>query len=347
MAKIKVGVIGCGGIAANHCEKALSKIEDVELRAFCDVQFEKAKKMASRFHGKAYRDHHEMLEKEKLDAVWICIPPFAHTDQELLCVEKGIPFFVEKPVALSIKTAREVNDSVKKRGLLTQVGYVMRFNKPLIEVRRIVKEEGGPIGLISAERFNWWVGAGFTKRWLVDATKSGGVLVENITHQVDAMRWIAGDVKRVYARFDKRLWDPVKESHFTIEDACVVALEFESGAIGSIVGTARAHNWRMTFTIIAKNLQVETTPEGYLITRRKDGSVERTVIGVTRGWGGNAMYEEDLHFINSIKRGELIRDDVADYEEGMKTLEATLAAVLSAETNKPIDLPLKQEIILK
>jgi len=46
------------------------------------------------------------------------------------------------------------------------------------------------------------------------------------------------------------------------------------------------------------------------------------------------MYEEELHFINSIKRGQLIRDDVADYEEGTKTLEVTLATVLSAETNK-------------
>ncbi|MEM2514067.1 MAG: Gfo/Idh/MocA family oxidoreductase [Candidatus Bathyarchaeia archaeon] len=343
MNKIKVGIIGCGEIARAHCE-ALSKIEDVKLHAFCDIEFEKAKELASQFYGKAYQDHHEMLEKEDLDAVWICIPPFAHTDQELLCVERGIPFFIEKPVALSIKTAREVNEAVKKKGLLTQVGYAMRFNKSLIEVRRIVKEEGGPIGLISTERLNWWVETGFAKRWLVDVTKSGGALVENITHNVDTMRWIAGDIKRVYARFDKRLWDPVKESYFTIEDACVVVLEFESGTIGSIVGAARAHNWSMRFTIIAKNLQVETTSEGYLITRRKDGSIEKTMIKRERE---NIIHEEDLHFINSIKQGKLIRSDVADYEEGMKTLEVTLAAVLSAETNQPIDLPLKQEVILK
>jgi len=341
MAKIRVGVIGCGGIAETHCYNALSKIEDVELCAFTDPAFERAERFASDFHGKAYRDHHEMLNKEELDAVWICIPPFAHTDQELLCVEKGIPFFVEKPVALTIEKAREVNEAVKKKGLLTQVGYVMRFIKPLIEVRRIVREEGGPIGLVSTVRIGWWVELGFTKRWLVDVAKSGGQLVENITHNVDAMRWIAGDVKSVYAQFDTSLWDPIRESFFTIEDVSVTTLKFESGAIGSIVGSTRAHSGRMTLTIIARNLQVDSVPEGYLVTRRKNGLMEKTTIsGVKRPEGSITMYDEDLHFINSIKKGELIREDAANYEEGMKTLEVTLAAATSAKTHKPVDLPL-------
>jgi len=340
LTKIKVGVIGCGGIARNHCYNALSKIDDVELCAFSDVMLERAKRFASDFHGDAYQDYHEMLDKEELDAVWICIPPFAHTDQELLCVEKDIPFFVEKPVALTIEKAREINKAVKKKGLLTQVGYAMRFINPLIEVRRIVREEGGPIGLVSTVRIGWWVESGFTKRWLVDVTKSGGQLVENITHNVDTMRWIAGDVKRVYAQFDTRLWDPSRESHFTIEDVSVTTLKFENGAIGSIVGSARAHSWRMTLTIIARNLQVDSVPDGYLVTRRKNGLVEKTTISEVKRPEESIMYYEDLHFINSIKKGELIREDVADYEEGMKTLEVTLAAGLSAKTNKPVDLPL-------
>jgi len=340
MAKIRVGVIGCGGIAESHCHNALSKIDDVELCAFSDPILERAKRFASTYHGEAYGDYHEMLDKEELDAVWICIPPFAHTDQELLCVEKEIPFFIEKPVALTIEKAREVNEAVKKRGLLTQVGYIMRFVKPLIEIRRIVKEEGGPIGLVSTVRIGWWVELGSAKRWLADVTKSGGQLVENITHNVDVMRWIAGDVKSVYAQFDTRLWDTRRESHFTIEDASITTLKFESGAIGSIVGSARAHSGRMTLTIIARNLQVDSGPEGYLVTRRKNGLMEKTTISEVKRPDAGIMYDEDLHFINSVKKGEFLREDVADYEEGMKTLEVTLAAGVSAKTRKPVDLPL-------
>ena len=76
------------------------------------------------------------------------------------------------------------------------------------------------------------------------------------------------------------------------------------------------------------------------MTRRKNGLVEKTTISEVKRPEESIMYYEDLHFINSIKKGELIREDVADYEEGMKTLEVTLAAGLSAKTNKPVDLPL-------
>jgi len=88
-------------------------------------------------------------------------------------------------------------------------------------------------------------------------------------------------------------------------------------------------------TTIAWNLQVDAGPEGYLVTRRKKGLVEKTTISHR-----DEPSLSDVHFINSIKSGELIRKDVASYEEGMKTLEMGIAVALSAKTHKPVSLPL-------
>ena len=106
MNKVKIGFIGTGGIANAHLN-SLARMEDVEITALCDVVKEKAEAAGRKFGGKVYLDYRRMLDKEKLDALYICVPPFAHQDQELIACQKKIPFFVEKPVTLSLEKAEE------------------------------------------------------------------------------------------------------------------------------------------------------------------------------------------------------------------------------------------------
>jgi len=113
MSSVRVGFIGCGGIANLHMNN-LSRIEGVELVAFCDVDEGRAKAAAERFKGNAYTDHRKMFEREQLDAVYICIPPHAHTDQEILAAQAGVAIFVEKPVARTLDKALEILEAIKK-----------------------------------------------------------------------------------------------------------------------------------------------------------------------------------------------------------------------------------------
>src|SRR4051812_8528797 len=96
--RTRVGFVGAGGIANRHIGNLLG-FEDVIVVAIGDPQVDRAKVAAGRVGGRAYGGHEAMLDSEKLDAVYVCTPPFAHGPPELACIERGLPFFVEKPLA--------------------------------------------------------------------------------------------------------------------------------------------------------------------------------------------------------------------------------------------------------
>jgi len=93
MTRIKVGMIGTGGIAQAHLRQ-LPEFEDVELAAACDLVKERVEQAVRTYGGTAYSDYREMFANEKLDAVIVCVPPFAHADIEMLAAQRGIHMLV-------------------------------------------------------------------------------------------------------------------------------------------------------------------------------------------------------------------------------------------------------------
>ncbi len=327
MPEVKVGIIGCGGIARHHLSK-LSKIPEVKLVAYADVVLERAKECAKIYGGNAYQDYHTMLDKEQIDACFICIPPFAHTDQEIICAEKDIHFFVEKPVALTLKKAKEILKAVERYKIITQVGYVMRFVDAFIKAREVLHSRGGELGLFEAWRYGGVVGD--VTHWWRHRELSGGQLVEQSTHQVDLARWYMGDVEEVFARFQTTLLNDLPG--FSIESASIVTLKFKNNAIGVITSTCASQKKGRTsgFRIIARKLQIESLPS------RSCRIIEGDNIQEIRNVR-DPFLEEDKHFIQCVIKGE---ETNVPYIEGVKTLEVTLAAVKSAETGRNIRLPL-------
>src|SRR5690348_12024792 len=123
--KVRVGFIGTGGIANAHL-RGLSQMSDVELVAFCDVDMARAGNAATTYQGKPYTDYRRMLDNEKLEAVYVCVPPHAHVGQEEELVARGIPLFVEKPISNSLEQARSIGEKVAATNLITSVGYHWR-----------------------------------------------------------------------------------------------------------------------------------------------------------------------------------------------------------------------------
>jgi len=318
-------MIGCGGMNSAHME-SLSKIQDAKMVAFADVMEERARNCAQKYSGHPYRDYCEMLEEEGLDACFIAIPPFAHTDQELLCTKAKIPFFVEKPVALTMKKAKEVQRSVARSGIITQVGYVMRFYDGLQRIRQILRERGGEIGLIELVRLGGI--AGDENFWWRRKELSGGQLVEQSTHQVDLARWMVGDVSTVYAKFGRQLNKDLP--NFTIEDVSSVIMRFKNGAIGVLTSSSAAQEagGLGRLTILAKNLELISN-NGYKVVEGGKVTEFRDTV--------DAVLEEDKHFVSCVQSGT---KTAVPYVEGVRALEVTLAAVESARTGKEIKLPI-------
>ncbi|MEM0011140.1 MAG: Gfo/Idh/MocA family oxidoreductase, partial [Candidatus Bathyarchaeia archaeon] len=179
--KVKVGFLGCGGIAHAHMER-LAKMDDVEMVAFCDVVKERAEGSAQRYGGRAYTDHHSMLENEELQALFVALPPFAHTDGEIIAAEKGIHLFIEKPIALTLEKAKEIDSAIKKNGVIASVGYHFRYMDTVEEAKQFV--EGKTIGMV----LGYWIGGFPGVYWWRKMDMSGGQIVEQTTHIFDLAR---------------------------------------------------------------------------------------------------------------------------------------------------------------
>src|SRR5690606_24277422 len=105
----------------------LQQMDDVQVVAVTDVDNDKAKEIAEPIGARVYPNHYDLFEAGGIDAVFVCVPPFAHTDQELIAAREGIAFFTEKPHALSMDLTRKVQEEVDKSGVVTAVGFQDRY----------------------------------------------------------------------------------------------------------------------------------------------------------------------------------------------------------------------------
>ena len=119
-------MVGAGAVAARHL-RALLAMDGVEVAAVADPALERAKELAAEAGAAAYPNHMELLAAERLDAVYICVPPFAHGAPELAVIDAGLPMFVEKPVAIDQETATAIATRLAGRPLVTCTGYHWRW----------------------------------------------------------------------------------------------------------------------------------------------------------------------------------------------------------------------------
>lgn len=320
---VRVGFIGTGGIAGVHL-KALSQMtDDAQLVAFCDIDQSRAENTASTYGGKAYTDYRQMLDAEKLDAVYICVPPHAHVGQEEELAARGIPFFVEKPISNTLEKAQAVAEAVERANLITSVGYHWRY----MTYTQLARErlEGKTIGMA----LGYWMGGMPGVFWWRRMEMSGGQMVEQTTHIVDLARDLCGDIVEVYAAMSTRALQDVE--NFTATDVGTMTVKFASGAVGTISNTCLLKGFGYTVGLHIVTPEVVVEVDGGQFRAIQAGREE-----IVRG-GNNPYLEEDQVFLRAVQTGDAsaIRSPYAD---AVKTLAVTLAANESAQTGKPVTL---------
>ena len=126
---MKVGVIGCGGMGTTHylSLKVLSSQMDVEVVALADCREEFLQKAAAEFpEARTYTYGMELIERENLDAVHICLPSYLHTEHAVAAMKKGMNVLVEKPVCLTREEGELLLETQKETGVKVMVGQVVR-----------------------------------------------------------------------------------------------------------------------------------------------------------------------------------------------------------------------------
>jgi len=333
---INVGFIGVGGIARGHHLKSLKKLSGVNIQAVSDVSEKNLNETTNNYGCKGYIDYHEMLEKENLDAVFICLPPFAHTDEVKLCAEKGLHIFIEKPIALDLKKAKAMVDVIEQSGVKSQVGFNQRLFDSVQKMRKLINtKKAGKPGMIQARYY----ANSLHSPWWREKDKSGGQLTEQAIHTVDLCRYIFGDVKKVYCNMNTLFYNNVE--NFTSEDMCLVNMEFENGAFASLNVTNGAipNNWTSDMWVVTENVTAfldlsvkgECKDKFYYINEQsqdeKDYVLEKIVTNK------DTHFEIVADFIDAIKND---RSPVASIQTGCKSLEICLAANQSAKTGREI-----------
>lgn len=327
---VKVGIIGAGGIANWHLEH-LKKIKDVQIIAIADIVKENAINLSKKYGGNVYLDYHEMLNSEKLDAVYICIPPYAHTDQEILVAKKKIPFFVEKPIHLSLEKAKEIGKIIEKNKVITAVGYQLRYQDIIDKIKEIIK--GKKIGIC----IGYWMDGAYwmenipTGKWWGIKDKSGGQIVEQATHIYDMVRYLFGEAKEVFALGRKANFMKDVLGNYNIEDGAAVNINFKNGIIGTIFSACfLSCGHKLGLNIYTKELIIEYKQRQSMKIIENKKTTEISV-------GNDFGLEEDEVFINAVKTENPFKIR-STYFDSIKTLELTLAANKSMETGEVIKL---------
>ncbi|HID56254.1 TPA: Gfo/Idh/MocA family oxidoreductase [Candidatus Poribacteria bacterium] len=330
MGEFKVGIIGCGGIANRHAG-VLSRIEEVKLVAFCDVIEEKAAQFNRRYaggEGKVYTDFARMFDSEDLDVVWICLPPFAHTNEVELAAEHGVHLFIEKPIALDMETAWRMVEAVDKYRIKSQVGFMSRFGEAIERVKGMLQsgEAGEPGMMIGKYMCN-----SLHSPWWRDKSKSGGQIVEQIIHTYDIIRYFLGEPESVFCRADNIFHKDVE--NYTSEDVSATVIRFRNGAVAAVAGTNGAipGRWISQYELVARNITVSfADPNNALLYRTDVQPPQETKLAGSR----DLFLAEARDLLNAIKEGGSTRTPMI---EGAKTLQLVLGASKSAETGKIVE----------
>lgn len=124
--KVRIGIIGCGGIANGKHMPALKKIEEAEMVAFCDIIEERAVKAAKEFGvegAKVYTDYRKLLEDESIESVHVCTPNRSHSFITIDALEAGKHVMCEKPMAKTYAEAKKMYETAQRTGKKLTIGY--------------------------------------------------------------------------------------------------------------------------------------------------------------------------------------------------------------------------------
>lgn len=319
---IKLGFIGTGNISKRHFT-ALSKLRDqAEVVAVCDLIEDRAAAAAEPVGAHAYTSPHEMFSREKIDAVYICVPPDAHVDQELTCAAKGIHFFVEKPLPLDIRKAGQIAEASRAAGITTAVGYHWRhFSQTKVLKQRLADER---VGMAIGSFLNLLPGS----PWWRVKSRSGGQFVEQAIHIFDTARYLLGEVEQVYASYALRALQD--EPGYMQEDVYTANLRFASGVVGQFAATPILHRrWQVGLDVLCHK-RVYRLNERQLEIDDSDGTHS---VGIENDFA----YDENAGFLQAITTGD--RSGIlSDYDDALETQRIVLAANHSAETGQPVRL---------
>ena len=320
MTELRVGLLGCGGIAARHAA-AIAALPEMELVACCGRDLARTQTFADAHGGAAFVDLDRMLA-EGIDLLIATLPPYNRHGEIEHAAERGVHLLVEKPIALDIEAAEHMVAVIEAAGVVAAIGFMYRFGDA---VRRWREIEPGPVGIYvggyhcNALHAHWW-----RRRAM-----SGGQILEQAIHQIDLVRHLVGEPDSVYARYANLFHRDVPD--YDVEDVSSTMFGWDDGRLATLSASniAVPGVWHKEWAIMARHATGRFTSWNDAVLTHTQGEVtSETVEGTTD------PFVAQLADVASAIRER--RDAYVPLSEGARTLRLALAAIRSAREGREL-----------
>ena len=314
-----------GGI---HTER-LRALDGVRISGVYDINNDAAKTLADNAQTRAYNDLDVLLNAEKPDAVYICLPPFAHNGEAEKCARYGAALFLEKPLALTVNRAESICDAVSEAGVISLMGYHQRYGGAVKKLKDMIDDgTAGKPCLFDAR----YACKGFDPPWWRDISKSGGQVLEQVSHTYDMASYLFGEpvsVMGMMANIAHKQFDS-----YTIEDVSASVARFTNESIMSISATncAVPMRWDNPFYVVCENLTAnfeDPNHAEFIYTNDIEVHCE------------NLSFENDLYATENEYFVECLRSNTETFcpvSEGLNSFRFVMAVIESARKSKQINL---------
>lgn len=192
---LRIGIIGCGNIFTMHATSVMH-LNEAEIVGVCDIKKDRADTAAEKFNTKAYYDYKELIDKDKIDVVHICVPHYLHPVITKYSLEKGVHVLCEKPMSIKYNDAIANVKLAEEKKLKYGVIFQCRFN----DSAKLIKEniESGKLGKVISARVvltwckpdSYYALSDWKGTW---GKEGGGVIIDQAIHSLDLANWFIND----------------------------------------------------------------------------------------------------------------------------------------------------------
>lgn len=229
MKNFKVAIIGCGNIFPMHAE-SIKGISNAKLVAVCDIKEYRVKEKAEKYNCNFYTDYKEMLAKEEIDVIHICLPHYLHAEVAIYAAKLGKHILTEKPMSIKLEDAENMIKTAKDNRVILGVIFQNRYNPG----SKLIKEklESGDLGKILSGKLEvtwnrsdeYYSKSDWKGTWDMEG---GGVIIDQAIHTMDLMRWfVDSEIDYIDANISNRAHEIIQ-----VEDSAEGIIKYKNGVV--------------------------------------------------------------------------------------------------------------------
>jgi predicted dehydrogenase len=319
----KTAIVGCGGIARTHATY-LSKMENVEIVAVCDILNERAEYLKNTYapNAQIFDDYVKMLDAVKPDVLHVCTPHYLHSEMAIAALKRDIHVLLEKPVSITMAQVNELIEAEKESNAKICISFQNRYlNRNKTAKQLIDSGKAGKV-LFANGTVLWHRDAPYyiDSHWRgFMATEGGGVMINQAIHTLDLMLWMCGDPEKLTAMTaNYHLKDVID-----VEDTASTYITFKNGAKGMFYATtAHYTDAPISLEIVCENMKLELKNDDLYIDGVKQELYDDALDSDGKGyWGvGHMMLFND--FYSKLTTNEAMPIGVFEASKALKVLLA-------------------------